>query len=1490
MILQRGGSTLQRLLTSRSTAGDRRSRRCIHALRPEVEVLEARQLLVGDVAGIAFLDVNGDGIQDAEDTGQAAVNLRLMSVGGDGAIGGGDDVQQAAMNSGADGAFAFTGIDAGMYYLAAVPPRGLGVSPQDAAGDDATDSDFDPLTARTEAFALADDATVTLDAGFFARNAPAHVFDNVPEASEFEILYSLDVTNTAAYNTNGVPYSLDRGSGFAREIDRVAYYLELVPGDGGPLQYAYVSMDPFTSNAGLLGVPHTAAAFQQTIVANMNVVSNVPGVVNGEGIATGNIEFWNSNYREANSASVPGADDGTYDFGDEPSAGNYGSMQIHNHGEGQTILAYNNWGGSTGELGIGNQPVDSPDWTFSRNAGSYTIKTLQVLVRPTGGAGGEITGRIFQDDDADGLERGDEPSVANVVVRLMSPGGDGQPGGGDDTSIAQVTTDAAGAYRFEGAPAGSYFVAADRPRGQLWTEQDVGGDDAIDNDLNANGNSAVFTIADGETIADVDGGLVDLASHIGLLDNVPEAADYELIYSLEIQNAAAYNNNGVPYSIDNSNTFTDTFDRIAYYLELEPLGGGDPQYAYVSMDAYTRDVEIIGVPNTAAGFQQRNVANMNVVSNVAGVVNGEGIETGNIEFWNLNYGRPNVTGVPNASDGAYDFGDEVSTGGTYGSMQIHNYGESQTIFAYNNWGGGAGEAGIGNQPTGEPDWTFSSNIASYGLKSLHVLVRPGPEADIEVIVPEAAEYEVIYALDIGETSNYDALPGGIPDYAIDNSATFTDTFDRVAYFLELKPANGGPMQYAYVSMSAFTDDVSLLGVPTTATGAVFQQNVSDMNVFSNVGGVVTGERITTGNIEFWGSNYGPANGNGVPGASDSTFDFGDTRSAGNHGSMQIHNHGAGQTLFALNNWNTGAGSALGIGTNPSGQPDWTFVNNSSTYTLRHLEVLVIATPEPSTMLLCGMGLVGLVVRRGRGAAQRVARSSAAVACVAMCLLVGQAQADVFTNVGEANYFQTLYSLDIPDNPDFDTNGISYAADFSSQFAGKNLYRVAYYLELDNGGGSQWVYVSVDPFTQNVNHLGVPTFASGAIHQQILSNMNVVSNVGSIVQGTGIETGNIEFWPTNYSNANGLPIPGASGTAFDFGDTRVAAGVFGSMQIHNHGAGQTLFAFNDWNDTSNAALGIGNNPSGEPDWTFVTNSATYTLKHLDVLVQVIPEPSTALLCGLGLVGLVARRRKGCAFARVQNGVNSSLLRRSANSEARLAIGLLSTVIVIAALSSNGEAAIIETPVSNGSNHAAFDASVSAADLVNTGSTALLSATTSSINFGPVGHNNGVAASDTTNATFFDNTRLPGTITYTLDTSVKFYGYDITQIQSIAGWVSNSTTHANQDYDIEVSYINSPVFTPLTTVTYLPFNGTPTNANKSSMVSLTDDTGRIATGVDQLRFTFRQTGAWGTSAGFVLREIDVFGTASVAPEPSTALLILGGLIGLVQRRSRTAMWRK
>ena len=100
----------------------------------------------------------------------------------------------------------------------------------------------------------------------------------------------------------------------------------------------------------------------------------------------GNIEFWPNNYAQHNEASVPGASNSLFDFGDsmvKPVDG-YGSMQVHNTQGKQTLFAFNHWRtGQAADLGIGNSTGSTRDWTFTRNAEDYSSKRLRIYVRPT---------------------------------------------------------------------------------------------------------------------------------------------------------------------------------------------------------------------------------------------------------------------------------------------------------------------------------------------------------------------------------------------------------------------------------------------------------------------------------------------------------------------------------------------------------------------------------------------------------------------------------------------------------------------------------------------------------------------------------------------------------------------------------------------------------------------------------------------------------------------------------------------------------------------------------------------------------------------------------------------------------------------------------------------------------------------------------------------------------------------------------------------------
>ena len=258
---------------------------------------------------------------------------------------------------------------------------------------------------------------------------------------------------------------------------------------------------------------------------------------------------------------------------------------------------------------------------------------------------------------------------------------------------------------------------------------------------------------------------------------------------------------------------------------------------------------------------------------------------------------------------------------------------------------------------------------------------------------------------------------------------------------------------------------------------------------------------------------------------------------------------------------------------------------------------------------------------------RVWSAALTLAAVVSNVAPTPSRADVFSTIPEASGYQLVYTLPIPDmSTNWNTNAVPYTVNNAASIADGSFSRVGYYLELQptGGGASQYVYASMNAsgFTRKASQLGVPTTTSGAFFQQTVSSLNVVSNVSGIVNGTGISTGNIEFWPSNYTQANAINIPNASASTFDFGDggASTAAG-YGSMQIHNYGASQTLFSYSRWGQSGTSDLGIGNQVggSGNPDWTFNGQSTTFTpniknysVKTLQVVVGggALPPPPPA----------------------------------------------------------------------------------------------------------------------------------------------------------------------------------------------------------------------------------------------------------------------------------------
>lgn len=213
-----------------------------------------------------------------------------------------------------------------------------------------------------------------------------------------------------------------------------------------------------------------------------------------------------------------------------------------------------------------------------------------------------------------------------------------------------------------------------------------------------------------------------MAAPASAIANVPEAAGYRLVYQVNPAITNDYSS-GVPYITNNSAAHLNgTFDRVAYYVEL------DSKWVWVSFDALSASAADIGIPTTQSSWQSRKLSRMNIfASGNSGLTTGSAISTGNIEFWPTNYGTETSPSIPGGSGSTFDFNDTFANFGNYGSMQLHNHGASQTLFAFNNWNTSStnSDLGIGNSPGTHSDWTNANNAATYTTRRVYALVRPG---------------------------------------------------------------------------------------------------------------------------------------------------------------------------------------------------------------------------------------------------------------------------------------------------------------------------------------------------------------------------------------------------------------------------------------------------------------------------------------------------------------------------------------------------------------------------------------------------------------------------------------------------------------------------------------------------------------------------------------------------------------------------------------------
>ncbi|MCX8056048.1 MAG: CIA30 family protein, partial [Ignavibacteria bacterium] len=111
----------------------------------------------GSIGDFVWFDANGNGIQDAGETGLAGITVKLYDC---------SDNLISTTTTNSQGKYKFEDLMPGNYYVKFMAPTGYLFTIKDAGSDDTKDSDADPLTGKTVCFTLAAGQNdMTWDAG-----------------------------------------------------------------------------------------------------------------------------------------------------------------------------------------------------------------------------------------------------------------------------------------------------------------------------------------------------------------------------------------------------------------------------------------------------------------------------------------------------------------------------------------------------------------------------------------------------------------------------------------------------------------------------------------------------------------------------------------------------------------------------------------------------------------------------------------------------------------------------------------------------------------------------------------------------------------------------------------------------------------------------------------------------------------------------------------------------------------------------------------------------------------------------------------------------------------------------------------------------------------------------------------------------------------------------------------------------------------------------
>ncbi|TDH64275.1 isopeptide-forming domain-containing fimbrial protein [Dankookia rubra] len=487
--------------------------------QPDLASTKTITTVAARIGDLAFIDKNGNGIQDSGESGVNGLIVKLLDPTSDAVL----QTTVTATIGGVAGSYAFSSLVPGQYKLQFVPSGTTSAylfSPADAGTDDAKDSDANPSGGKTGTYTLTNGANLTsVDAGLYLPiTIGDHVFEDVngnklQDAGDkplagitVQLLDSLNLPIAGRSVVTGADglYSFSglAPGKYAVQFTRPAGSAWVITGTTSGA--TATDSDPNTGTGITVGKTYASGASDGTIDAGFYLPASFGDKAwvdtNGNGL------------QDAGEAGLAGVTVKLFTWGTTTqvgttqttaTGGGYGFTGLRPGDYYATVTA------PAGYLltrsGAGDGTADSDALTSggvpSASTGKITLTSGQNDRTIDIGAWRTVTigDRVWLDANGNGRQDAGEPGIADVAVRLLHA--DGTPTG------LQTTTLADGSYDFTGLVPGDYRVAFTAPAGLSFTRPGQAAA-ALDSDADqGTGISGIHTLASGGFDDGVDAGL-----------------------------------------------------------------------------------------------------------------------------------------------------------------------------------------------------------------------------------------------------------------------------------------------------------------------------------------------------------------------------------------------------------------------------------------------------------------------------------------------------------------------------------------------------------------------------------------------------------------------------------------------------------------------------------------------------------------------------------------------------------------------------------------------------------------------------------------------------------------------------------------------------------------------------------------------------------------------------------------------------------------------